>query len=221
GIEGAGHLGAAEAAVVEEAAILAGERDALGGGLVDDVQRQLGEAVDVGLAGPVVAALDGVVEEAVDRVAVVVIVLGGVDTALGGDGVRTPRRVVEGEHLHLVAQLTEGSGRRGAGEAGADDDDLELPLVGGVDEPDRELVALPLVLQRTGRDLGVEDDAHERNPKATAYGGSRKPTHSTAASAVAKARRIPLNRGWLIPMLWNIDQAPWNRWMARTVTASV
>ena len=57
-----------------------------------------------------VAALDGVVEEAVDAVAVVAVVLGGVDAALGGDGVCTPRRVLEAEAQHLVAEFGE---RRG------------------------------------------------------------------------------------------------------------
>ena len=105
GVERAAHLGAAEAAVVEQAAVLAGERHALGHHLVDDVDAHLGEAVDVGLAGAEVAALDRVVEEAVDGVAVALVVLGRVDAALRGDRVGTARRVVEGERVDLVAEL--------------------------------------------------------------------------------------------------------------------
>ena len=86
-VERARHLGAAEGAVVEQAAVLARERHALGDALVDDVDADLGEAVDVGLARAEVAALDGVVEKAINAIAVVLIVLGGVDAALGGDGV--------------------------------------------------------------------------------------------------------------------------------------
>ena len=123
GVEGAGDLGAAEGAVVEQAAVLAGEGHALGDALVDDVDRDLGEAVDVGLAGAVVAALHRVVEEPVDAVAVVLVVLGRVDAALGGDGVRPPGRVVVADDLDVVALLAEGGGSRGAGEAGAHDDD--------------------------------------------------------------------------------------------------
>ena len=67
GVERPGDLDAAEGAVVEQAAVLAGERDALRDALVDDVGADLGEAVDVRLARAVVAALDGVVEEAVRR----------------------------------------------------------------------------------------------------------------------------------------------------------
>ena len=51
GVERAADLGAAEAAVVEQAAVLAGERHALGDHLVDDVDRHLGQAVDVAPRG--------------------------------------------------------------------------------------------------------------------------------------------------------------------------
>src|SRR5262249_7458685 len=61
-IKGTLELGAAEGPRVEEAAVLAGERHALGHALVDDVDRHFGEPVDVRLAGAEVAALDGVVE---------------------------------------------------------------------------------------------------------------------------------------------------------------
>ena len=129
GVERAGHLGAAEAAVVEQAAVLAGERHALGDGLVDDVHRLLGQAVHVRLAAAEVAALDRVVEEAEDRVAVALVVLGGVDAALGGDRVRPAGAVVVGEDLDVVALLAQRGGGRGAGQAGADDDDVELAPV--------------------------------------------------------------------------------------------
>ena len=88
GVERARHLRAAERAVVEQAAVLAGERHALRDALVDDVDAHLGEPVHVGLAGAEVAALHRVVEEAVDAVAVVLVVLRRVDAALRGDGVR-------------------------------------------------------------------------------------------------------------------------------------
>ena len=95
GVEGAGDLRAAERAVGEEAAVVACERDALRHALIDDVVADLGEAVDVGLAGAEVAALDGVVEQPEDAVAVVGVVLGGVDAALRGDGVGPARAVLD------------------------------------------------------------------------------------------------------------------------------
>ena len=119
GVERAAHLRATERAVVEQAAVLAGERDALGDALVDDVHAQLREPVDVRLAGPVVAALDRVVEEAVDAVAVVAVVLRRVDAALRGDAVRAAGRVVEREQLDVVAELAERRRGRRAGETAA------------------------------------------------------------------------------------------------------
>ena len=148
GVEGAGHLHAAEGAVVEQAAVLPGERHALGHALVDDLHAGLGQPVDVGLPGAEVAALDRVVEQPVDRVAVVAVVLGRVDAALGGDRVRPPRGVLVAEAGDLVAGLAERRGRRGAGQAGADDDHRELAAVGRVDQLGVEPPLVPALLDR-------------------------------------------------------------------------
>ena len=123
GVEGARDLRAAERAVVEQAAVLAGERHALRDALVDDVDAQLRQPVDVGFARAVVAAFDRVVEQAVDAVAVVLVVLGGVDAALRGDAVGAAGAVLDAEVEDVVAELAERGGGRRAGEAGADADD--------------------------------------------------------------------------------------------------
>ena len=157
GVEGARDLHAAEGAVVEQAAVVAGEGDALGDALVDDVGADLGQAVDVRLARAVVAALHGVVEEAVRGVAVLLVVLGRVDAALGGDRVRPARGVLVAEGLHVVAGLAEGGRGRAAGQAGADDDDVELAAVGGVDQPVVHLAGGPAVLDQAGGRLGVDE----------------------------------------------------------------
>ena len=86
GVERPLDLRAAEGAGVEQAAVFPGEWHALRDALVDDLDAELRQSVGVGLACAEVAPLDGVVEEAVDAVAVVAVVLGGVDPALGGDG---------------------------------------------------------------------------------------------------------------------------------------
>ena len=157
GVERARHLDAAEGAVVEQAAVLPRERHALGDALVDDVHADLGEPVDVGLAGAVVAALDGVVEEPVDGVAVALVVLGRVDAALGRDRVGAARGVLVAERLHDVPRLAERGGGRGAGEAGADHDHREPAPVGGVGDPGLELAGAPPLLERPGGRLGVGD----------------------------------------------------------------
>ena len=165
GVEGAAHLGAAERPVGQQAAVLPGERHPLGRALVDDVERHLGQPVDVRLPGAVVAALDGVVEQPVDRVAVVAVVLGRVDAALRGDGVGPPGRVVERERLHLVAQLGQRRRGRRPGQTRAHHQDLEAPLVGRVDQLHRELVVVPLLGNRPVRHLRIQHRAHEPTPK--------------------------------------------------------
>ena len=157
GVEGALHLDATEGTVVEQAAVLTGERDALRDALVDDVRADLGEAVDVRLAGAVVAALDGVVEQPHRRVVVVAVVLGRVDTTLRGDRVRAAGAVLVAEVQDVVARLAQRRGGGATGEAGADHDDRELPAVGRVHERRLELAGRPLLLDRTRGGLGVAD----------------------------------------------------------------
>ena len=106
------HLGAAKRSIVEQPAVLTGERHTLRDALVDDVDAQLREAIHVCLARAVVAAFDRVVEEPMDAVAVVLIILGGVDTALRGDAVRAPRTVLDAEAEDVVAELAERRRRR-------------------------------------------------------------------------------------------------------------
>ncbi len=55
--------------------------------MIDDVHAQLGKTVYIGFPRSEVAAFDGVVEQTPDAVAVVLVVLRGVDTALGGNAV--------------------------------------------------------------------------------------------------------------------------------------
>lgn len=143
GVEGAGDLGAAEGAVGEDAGVFAGEGDALGDALVDDFDGDFGESVDVGFAGAEVAAFDGVVEEAVDGVAVVAIIFSCINPALGGDAVGTARTIEDGEGFDAVALFAEGGGGGGAGESSADDDHVIFAAVGRGDQFHLELVALP------------------------------------------------------------------------------
>ncbi len=105
GVECTAHLGAAEGAVGQQTAVFAGERHTLLHALVDDVVRHFSQTVHVGLARTEVAALYGVIEEAVDGVAVVLIVFGCIDTALCGDRVSATRAVLNAEVIYVEAQL--------------------------------------------------------------------------------------------------------------------
>ena len=109
GVEGSRYLRTTEGAVVEQAAVFAGEGYALCYALVDDGVRDFSQTIDVGFASTIVTTLDGVVEEAIDGVAVVLIVLGCVDTTLCGDGVCAARGVLNTEVEYVEAHLGERS----------------------------------------------------------------------------------------------------------------
>jgi hypothetical protein len=156
GVERAGDLGAAEAAVVEQPAVLAGKRDPLRRALVDDVDAQLCQPVHVRFARSVVAALDRVVEQPVDAVAVVGVVLRRVDAALGGDRVRPAGAVLVAEAAHAIPELGQAGGRRRAGQTGPDDEHVEPSLVGRVDQLHLEPALVPLAGDRPVGDRGPE-----------------------------------------------------------------
>ncbi len=93
-------------------------------------------------------------------VTVVLVVFGGINSALSGDGVRAARRILVAEGFHLIPEFSEGRGSRGPCETGADDNDLKLAAVGRVDELGFELVILPLLFERSGGNPGIEGNAH-------------------------------------------------------------
>ena len=154
-VEGALELGAAEGAVVQQAAVFTAEGNALGHALVNDVGGNFRQAVDVGFTGAEVAALHGIIEQAVDGVAVVLVVLGRVDAALGRNGVGAAGAVLVAEALDVVAKLGKRGGGGGAGQAGPYHEHGVLALVVRVDQFGLKLVLGPFVLNRAGRNLGI------------------------------------------------------------------
>ena len=104
----------------------------------------------VGLTATVVTPFDRIVEEAIDRVTVVLVVFGGVDTSLCRDRVRPARTIVEGKALDIVAQLTERSGSSSTGQAGTDYDDIEAALIVRGDQRHGRAVSNPFLCQRAG-----------------------------------------------------------------------
>ena len=155
GIERTRYLCAAERTVGQQTAVFAGERYALRHALVDDEVRHLGQTVDVGFAGTVVAALDRVVEQTVYRVVVVLVVLRCVDTALRRNRVGTAGRILDAEYLHVVAQFAERSGCRSAAQTGSDNDDVEFAFVGRAHYLDGRLVVAPLLRKFAGRNFSI------------------------------------------------------------------
>ena len=148
GVKGAGNLRAAEGAVGQRSAVFAGKRHALGHALVHDVQADLGQTVHVGIPRAEDAALHRVEEQAVHAIAVVLVVLGGVDAALRGDGVRAARAVLVAETLDVVAQLGQRGRPGAASQAGTHHDDLVLALVGRIDQLHVKPAFFPNLLNR-------------------------------------------------------------------------
>ena len=151
-----GNLRAAERAVRQQPAVLAGKRHALRHALVDDADAVLRQPVHVVLARPEIAALHRVVEQPVNAVAVVLVVLRRVDAALRRDGMRTARAVLEAETLHVVAQFAQGRRGRPAPQARAHHDHVELPLIRRIDQLHIEASLFPGLFDRSGGNSGVE-----------------------------------------------------------------
>src|SRR5579863_2049087 len=116
-----GYLRAPERPIGQRTAVFARKWHALRDALVDDVHADLRQPVDVRLARAEIAALHRVIEQPVNAVAVVLIVLRGVDAALRGNAVRAPGTVLKAETFDVVTELRHCRRSRRAREAGADD----------------------------------------------------------------------------------------------------
>ncbi len=95
---------ASEAAEVEKAFGSAVEGNAHAVEEIDDAGSSLAHGLDGRLVGEEIATVDGVVEMLVGRIAFALEVLGGVDAALGADGVRTLDRD-DRKEVDLAAHL--------------------------------------------------------------------------------------------------------------------
>src|SRR5258708_9653951 len=81
-------LYAAKRSRIQKSAIFPGKRHALSNALVNDIEADLGEPIHVGLSGAEVAPLYCVLKQAENAVAVVSIVLSGINPSLGCDRAR-------------------------------------------------------------------------------------------------------------------------------------
>ena len=154
------NLRAAEGTVCEQAAVFARERHALLDALIDDQITDFGQPIDICFARAEIASFDRVVKQPENTVAVVLIILRGIDPALGRDRVSAARTVLVTEALRIVTELAERRRRRTAGEAAAHHDDLELPPIIRRNETRMIFVIGPLLRERTGRGFRVERPDH-------------------------------------------------------------
>ena len=154
-VEGSLELGATEGAVVQQAAVFTAEGNALGHTLVNDVGGDFRQTVDIGFTGAEVAAFNGVVKQAVNGVAVVLVVLGCVNAALGRNGVGAAGAVLVAEAFDVVAKFGKRGSSGGASQAGTYHKHRVLALVVRIDQFGLKLVLGPFVLNRAGGNFGI------------------------------------------------------------------
>jgi len=82
--------------------------------------------MNISLSRPKIATFDRIIEQAENAVAVVVVILGGVDAALRRDTVRPPRRVLEAKTFNVIPELAQGRRRGSACETASDDDNIKF-----------------------------------------------------------------------------------------------
>ncbi len=105
GIKRTAHLNPTKGAVVEQATVFAGKGHALGDALVDDGCAHLCKAEDVAFAGTVVTAFDGIIKQTIGAIAVISVVFGSIDTALGSNRVRATGAILKAKCLDIVTQF--------------------------------------------------------------------------------------------------------------------
>ena len=121
---------ATERAVSEQSAVLTRERYPLFDALIDDLITDFSQPINIRLAGTKIAALDRVVEQPVKAVTIVLIIFRRIDSALGRNRVRAPRRVLKAKASYSITQFAQGRRRRASGQTAPNDDDFELsPII--------------------------------------------------------------------------------------------
>lgn len=106
-IESTAYLHTTERTVCKISAVFPCERNTLSYALVNDGCAYFCETIDIGFSASVVTTFDGVIEETIDRVIVVLIVLGCIDTTLSRNRVRAARRITDAENLYIITEFTE------------------------------------------------------------------------------------------------------------------
>src|SRR5437588_4421504 len=169
------NLRTAEGTIGEHPTILAREPHALLCALIDDEIADFGQPVNVRFARTEIAAFDGVVKQSENAVAIVLVILGGIDPALRRNGMGATRRILVTKTFHAVTKFTQSGRGRSAGQSGTDHNDLKFAAIIRANETRIILVVTPFLLKRTGRNFAGEFSDHNccagwMRPSKTATG---------------------------------------------------
>ena len=123
----------------------------------------MGKTPYVRLTGTEVSPLDGVVEKTVDGVAVIRVVLRGIDTTLSGDRVGTARAVLITESLYVVTQFAKSSSGSTTGKAGSNNNYVIFAFISGVYQLQIEAVFVPGFFNRSGWTFSIKYHSNPLN----------------------------------------------------------
>ena len=143
--------------------------------LIDDQIGDFGETINVRFARAKISALDRVMEQSVDAIAIVLIILCGIDPALRCNRVRAPWRILKAKAFYPVAEFAQGRRRRSAGETASHNDDLELSPIIWANQSRVIPMAAPFLIERSVWNPGVQRPDHNccaglTKPSRTATG---------------------------------------------------
>jgi hypothetical protein len=97
--------------------------------LIDDEIADFGQPVNVPFARTEIAAFNRVIKQSENAVAIVLVILGGIDPALGRNGMGATRRILITKTFHAVTKLTQRGRGRPAGQSRADHNDLKFAAI--------------------------------------------------------------------------------------------
>jgi hypothetical protein len=121
--------------------------------LINDIHTHFREPVDVAFPGTVVSAFDGIVKQAVNAIAVILIILGRINSTLCRNAVRAARAVLKAERLYVISKLAQRCGGGGPCQTRSHYNDFVFTLVGRIDQLQVKLVPGPFFRQGAFRNF--------------------------------------------------------------------
>ena len=154
-IEGAAYLCSSERTVVEKSAVVPRKWHPLCYTLVYDVATHFGKTIHIGFPCSIVSSFYGVFEQTFHTVAVILVVLGGVDTALSRYAVSPTGGILQTENIDIEAERAKSGCCRTSGKSGTYHYDIQLAFVGRIYQTLTVFISCPFLGERTFGYLGV------------------------------------------------------------------
>ena len=105
GVKSSGYQYPSKRAIVQQSAVISRKRDSLGHTLVYDIGRYLSQTVYVGFTRSIISPFNGIIEQTIGRIAIALVVFGGIDPALGCNRMGPSGRILKTKRFYIVAQF--------------------------------------------------------------------------------------------------------------------